>query len=463
MKRILIIGIVIILIFAIGVTSYNLFIETKKYEISKTPRFALEIFGNANMDEIIDEKDIIYLQRIIRGEVNATQFADANKDGKIDEKDIEQVRAIINGNASYIWMLDGNSDLIKVKLPVKRIGVEYLSNIELMRILGVQDKIIAVDIAPYMLREFYLPERANEIINLGNMYKPDYEYILSLNLDTIFTFSFDISEKKSKLQDINVVFLGLYWPDVINVNESRFIQGIMKAGYILGKIDRAKEYLNWLLNTMDYIKNKTSTIPENKKPSVLMTARLGYLVDPLQKNLRTYTYIDPLSQMCILAGGRPIAMDLPDWLGKSYYTTIDLEWVLEKNPEYIFVHTVRYTYNGRTLPPAYGYNVDDITSLNSTWFDIMSRPLLQNINAVKNNRVYIIAGDFRNNAMGSILGAVYLAKILHPELFEDLDPRAIHQEYITKWMGLNYNLTKHGTFLYPPIIENGKVIGIPQP
>ncbi|MEM2025614.1 MAG: hypothetical protein QXW94_04920, partial [Desulfurococcaceae archaeon] len=111
---------------------------------------------------------------------------------------------------------------------------------------------------------------------------------------------------------------------------------------------------------------------------------------------------------------------------------------------------------------AYGYDVNDPGSLNSTWSNIMSRQLLSGTSAVANGRVYIIAGDFRNNAMGSVLGAVYLAKILHPELFGDLNPEAVHQEYITKWMGLSYNLNENGTFLYPPLTLNGEVIGIPQ-
>ncbi len=424
--------------------------------------FTLEVYGNANLDELVDERDVAYLQRIIKGEVNATEFADANKDGKIDEKDIEQVRSIIDGTASFIWILDGNGEPLNVRLPVKRIGVEYLSNVELMRILRAQDRVVAVDFAPYQLRHFYFPERADKIVNLGNMYKPDYEFVLSLNLDTLFTFSPDVAEKKAKLPGVNVVFLGLYWPDVVEPAKSRFIQGVLKAGYILGEVDRAIDYINWLLSIMDYIKTRTETIPEEGKPTVLMTGMVGYLVDPLQKTMRTYALIDPLSQMCILAGGRPIASDLPSWLGTSYFITVDPEWVLQKNPEYIFVHAVRYTYGGVTQLPAYGYDVDDISSLKATWDDIISRPLLSQITAVKNRNVYIIAGDFRNNAMGSLLGAVYLAKILQPELFKDLNPETIHQVYISKWLGLSYDLNQNGTFLYPPLIIDGEVIGAPQ-
>lgn len=428
----------------------------------KAPRFILEVYGNANLDEAIDEQDVKYILDIIAGRANSTVFADANKDGAINEADVEQVKALLNGTASYVWILDGNGDPVRVRLPVKRIGVEYLSNAELMRILGVEDRVVAVDFAPYQLRNFYFPERANEIVNLGNMHRPDYEFVLSLNLDALFTFSYDIAEKREKLPGVDVVFLGLYWPDVVDVNKSRFIQGVLKAGYILGKPERAREYVNWLLTLIDLIKNRTSTLNESEKPKVLMTALREYLRDPQQRTMRTYTRIDPLSQMCLLAGGRPIAEELPEWTGTSYFVTVDVEWVIEKNPEFIFIHTVRYPYGGGVLSPAYGYDVKEVSELNSTLMSILSRPLLSGVSAVVNGRVYIIAGDFRNNAMGGVLGAVYLAKLLHPELFRDLNPKLVHQEYITRWLRLNYDLNENGTFLYPPIIIDGDVIGVPR-
>lgn len=460
-------AIVLICIVVAGFASYIIFFkgwmseETNLKEMPKTPRFALEVYGNANMDEVVDENDVEFIKQIIEGKVNRTEFADANRDGWIDQEDVDQVNAILKGTASYIWIVDGNGDPVKVKLPVNRIGAEYLSNVELMRILGVEDKVVAVDFAPYQLRHFYFPNRT-DLINLVNMYQPDYELVLNSSLDVLFTFSYDVAEKKQKLPGVDVVFLGLYWPDTMNPSKSRFIQGIMKAGYILGKVDRARAYVDWLLSLMDSIRSKTATLSESQKPRVLMTGMVGYIKDPTQTTMRTYTFVDPLSQMCMLAGGKPIAEDLPEWLGTSYYVTVDLEWVMEKDPEYIFVHTVRYTYGGATLTPEYGYDVNDTGSLHSVWTDIMSRPLLSEINAVVNNRVYIIAGDFRNNAMGSILGAVYLAKILHPELFADLDPEAVHEEYITNWMRLNYDLDKCGTFLYPPLTINGNIIGAPQ-
>ncbi len=106
---------------------------------------ALEIYGNANMDAVIDSADVTALQQMISGSREVTEFADANCDGVIDDADIEQVNAIITGQASKIYMLDGSKEKISIILPAERIIVEYNQNTELVRILGIEDLVVGVD------------------------------------------------------------------------------------------------------------------------------------------------------------------------------------------------------------------------------------------------------------------------------------------------------------------------------
>ncbi len=44
-----------------------------------------------------------------------------------------------------------------------------------------------------------------------------------------------------------------------------------------------------------------------------------------------------------------------------------------------------------------------------------------------------------------------MAKWFYPDLFEDLDPQAIHQEYLTRFQGLDYDLDEYGVFVYPEL------------
>ena len=34
---------------------------------------------------------------------------------------------------------------------------------------------------------------------------------------------------------------------------------------------------------------------------------------------------------------------------------------------------------------------------------------------------------------------------------EDIDPQAIHHEYLTRFQGLDYDLGEQGVFVYPPL------------
>jgi iron complex transport system substrate-binding protein len=363
-----------------------------------TMNLTLEIYGNANMDDKIDQDDITYLQRIINGTASSTLFADANHDGRIDTLDIDYIQAIINGNAPKLYLLDGNEQDISVSLPANRIIVEYNQNTELVRILEVEHLVVGIDSGVDPVKNMFFPNNADSITSVGGMSTPDYEAVLNLRPTTLLTFGPDTTEKASKLPGVDVVYLGLYKPNVTNPEDSRFIQGILKAGYIFNKVDRATEYANWILNLTSTINAKINTIPENQRQTVLLTN------SPTLGSTRAYVALDTLGQACILAGGSNIANAFDS--GTAYSVTIDTEYVLQQNPQYIFLHTVRYTYGGGTNEPAQGIDANDPTGMKNVLQEYVSQPAYADLSAVKNNNVYLIAGDFRNNAMGGTLGIV---------------------------------------------------------
>jgi iron complex transport system substrate-binding protein len=418
----------------------------------------LEIYGNANMDDKIDTKDLAYLQQIIDGAKASTQFADANKDGTIDAKDLNQVNALISGQASKIYLLDGNGQDTSVSLPANRIIVEYNQNTELVRILGIENLVVGVDSGVDPVKNLFFPENAADIVSVGGMSRPDYEAILNLNPDLILTFSpgsataDSPAEKAAHLPGVDVIYLGLYTQNVTNPEDSRFIQGVLKAGYIFNKVPRATEYANWILSLTSTINAKVNTIAEKQRHTVLISNS-----PTLPGTPRAYTGLDTLGQACILAGGSNIAQALT---GLS--VNLDTEWIVEQDPEYIFLHTVRYTYGGGSNEPAQGIDANNPTGMANVLQQYVSQPAFADLTAVTNNHVYLIAGDFRNNAMGGTLGAVYMAKILYPDVFADFNPQTIHQEYITRFLRLDYNLDTNGVFLYPAITVNGDTVGIPN-
>ena len=420
--------------------------------------YVLGIYGNANEDDTIDMGDVVYTKLAIFGKKPKTELCDAKYDGRINVLDVIQAKLIILGKEKEITIVDADGDVETIRKPVERIVIEYMDNAELIRILDAKDKVVGVD---YVITKSKI--QFPELSKRSLVGKKDYESILNLNPDLLLPFMGGSGKevKKEKLPSVAVVFLGLYYPDPSNPESSRFTDGVRKLGYILDKEDEAEEYINWHIGWINEIKSRTEGLSEGKKPRVFICSYGNIIAG--KKTFRTFAKIDTLSQMCILAGGKSIAEDLPEFFQTATAITVDPEWVIKQNPDIILVHAVHHTWGWSTKSPSHGYDEDDPTGVKEELRDVfMNSPVLANVDAVKTGNVYIMSGNFRNDASGGLTGAAYMAKLFHPKLFEDLDPEAIHQEYL-ELQHFDYDLDEHGVFFYLPIITGeGKLAGIPD-
>lgn len=419
--------------------------------------YTLHVFGNANLDGTIDQGDIAALEEIIGNETAPTDLADANFDGKIDLEDIAQVEMVINGTETELTILDGNNLPITINKPVERIVVEYLDNADLMQILKKTEDVVGVDLAvaksPAEFPE--LSKRAN----VGAMHKDqDFEKILSLDPDLLLVFSNVTEEKQKNLPGVAVLFAGLYYPDLLNPETSAFTDAVRKLGYVLDAQEEAEEYIQWHIDSLNRLNETTGNIPDGEKPTVLVAA----YPDADEKTIFTFANIDTLTSMVQLAGGKTVAADLPDFMKSTYRIEVDPEWVLQEDPDYIVLLVVATTYSGVVMDPPSGYDVDDPAGMKEALEAFMSRPEYANLKAVKNGNVYILSGNMRNDAGKGLIGAAYLAQIFHWDE-AGMDPEGLHQEYLQRFLGLDYDLDQHGVFIYPPLINGPEdLVGVPN-
>lgn len=432
--------------------------------------YGLEIFGNVDGDNDVDSKDADLLDKYLKAKEKGetppaitVDLADANDDGKVDSKDVDEIKTIASGKAKYIHFLDGNGQEMRVSTDIKRIGAEYFCNTELCMILGVMDKVAAVDYAPYMQKDFYFQDetqRAN-VKNMVSMNSPDYDMVNSFELDILFTFSYDPdlnATKQAKLVDCDVVYLGLYYPNLLKAENSDYVHGILKAGYILGKVDRAEAYVDWILEKLNYLMDKTRGIPEADKPHVMMTNyQNSYLSDEARTNMTAYGYNDPQGQALLVAGGHNILQDISEEAYKSGYSkSVQYDAVFNDDPkvyaDYIFCHTVQYTYAATEMKGvSHGYCTNDYSDFIKAWNFAYDRPLVSDELGSKNH-LHINSGDLRNGCSGGVLLAAYLAKVINADLFGDLDPVALHNSYVKEWLGVDgYDVTTQAVVIYPSV------------
>ena len=375
--------------------------------------FVLGIYGNANEDDAIDMRDLTYVKLIFFGKKPETELADAKYDGKINPLDFVQIKLIIVGKEKELTIVDTADRIVTVKKPLKRMVLGTTRFVEAMRSLK-QEKDTIVGVSGYVIDdETFFPEFSG-YPNIG-YWPADIEKILSLTPDVVFLYASYQKDEREKLEDagITVLCFDLYRPGDIYVEEI----GIL--GYLVDKRQEAGEFIDWNVGYMNTIHERVEGLPEDEKPKIYYEAG-------------TYgTYTE--SSGWKTPGGINIAADLSE----ADFVYVDPEWVVEQNPD-IIIHQV--------CGEVTGYAIDDTSEVEAVRDEVMSRPELAGVTAVKEGKVYCIDMD----TSCSVFGHAYCAKWVQPELFEDLDPKAIFQEYIDRFQHIDYDLDKHGVFVYHP-------------
>ena len=386
--------------------------------------YVLGVYGNANEDDTIDMRDLTYVKLIFFGKKPETELADAKYDGKINPLDFIQIKLIIVGKEKELTLLDSASRIVTVKKPIESIVCTISHHVETLRSIKVQKSMI-VGLPDHTI-EFtsYFPE-FGDVPSIGNTFSPDVERILTLRPDVVLIFpstrgsgSTQIVEKL-EAADMPVLCFKCNIP-------TSYVEEIRKLGYIFGKVDEANEFIDFYEGFLNPIEEKVEDIPEGDKPKVYCEY-MPYTTNPKSDNY-------PITQ----AGGKNIFAGMPT--GK-----VDPEAVAISNPDVI----VRIVYD-----EVDAWAAGDITKLREARTEMMDRLILQNVPALKNERVYTITSPLWTylpySGCRHFIGVGYLAKWFHPELFKDMDPKAIHQEYLTEFQGLDYDLDKRGVFVYHP-------------
>ena len=388
--------------------------------------YVLGIYGNANEDDTIDMGDVVYTKLAIFGKKPKTELCDAKYDGRINVLDVIQTKLIILGKEKELTIVDDSGDEVTIHKPVKRILPLSTKAAEVLQILDEMDKVVGVTGTIAADNIFF--SKINKLPSVGSWMNPDYEKIIALNPDIVIRYGYGSEHIKEKLPGITVFHLE--FEDLAMCTK--------KLGYIIDKENEAKEFIDFFEGHINIIKSRTEGLSEDEKPRVYIEMMRPYMTK------HRWGFRD----QCMLAGGRNIAANLPGY-------TVDPEWVVEQNPDII----VRISWWGKKES---GYEVEDPSGIAAMREEIMNRPELVNVNAVKNERTFVFTAELWDNSPHYFVGITYWAKWFHPDLFEDLDPEAIHQEYLDRFQRIDYDLDEHGVFVYPPIEIDGGLAGIPD-
>ena len=350
------------------------------------------------------------------------------------------------GDAAYIYAYwDGKPKTVgdspketTLYKPVERLIPLPVGLIANLRSVGAKDKIVGVN---WRLKDcpVFFGELA-DLPNIGEVSSPDYEAILNLKPDAAmlpFGSRMGYDQAADKLESLGVSVIRLKAPKCCG---SDFTDPVKALGYALDKEDEAEKFCDWHDGYLNEVIAQTEGLSEDEKPTVFYSypAYVPQIYYSINRLSGTHNAL-------VAAGGINIAADY----GTSGSPMISEEWLINQSPEVIIGTTTMGLVGPKNC---WGdnacYEFDDITvfiTARETYMNTLSERLGP-IQAIESERVYF----------GCVFGTptldlVYMAKWLHPDLFDDLDLKAIHQEYLDRFQRIDFNVYEHGVFAYPPL------------
>ncbi len=293
-----------------------------------------------------------------------------------------------------ITQTDGT--LVTLPCRPERLIVANADAAELMIALGAADKIVGV--TDSTLPVSYIMDKIPNATSIGNWQTPNVEQILALHPDAVITYSSYKPKNLDQLTAANITIISLDCYKLATLpSDARAL------GTLTGRSNAAEVYARMVEDTVAEVNTRVKTIPAGDYPSVYFESYTDYTAASNGSGS---------NEMLVAAGGKNIAGD-----SATASMQVSPEWVVARQPQYV----MKVVSSSDTRPLA------DIVGA------LKNRSGWNTIPAVSNNRVYAFSNDLEYGPRAYI-GLVYTAQLLHPDLFRDLHPKAMRDEYAAKYV-----------------------------
>ncbi len=361
--------------------------------------------------------------------VSDDELAVAKENQKSDTISSDELMQVELIHDKYpIEVTDSTGSKITVYKPLEKIVVFNNQISEVMQILNATDRIIGIAVS--LKKDPLIAQEVKNLPDVGEVTEPDLEEVIKLDPDAVFDYSNTIFTKNETFRKLKASNPNLVIFRVDLFRPESYVEEVEKLAKILDKDEEARDYIGFYQGVLNQIQEKTGSVPEEKRPRVYFehsgefgTAAIGsgYHSD------------------IVMAGGNNVFANLT-----TEYPTIDQETVLQANPEVI----IKLFGHGSSSSSG-GYINDDKSEMEKVRKTIIDRPGGEDIDAVRNGRVYVLYSPLIDGAR-HIIGVSYLAKFFYPDLLADFDPVEVHQRYLD-FVGYDFNLKEHRAFVVPEI------------
>tara|TARA_B100000686_G_scaffold354910_1_gene468133 strand:+ start:599 stop:1696 length:1098 start_codon:yes stop_codon:yes gene_type:complete len=321
-----------------------------------------------------------------------------------------------------IQVIDSNGVSHSFKEEPKRVAITNTYAASVMRMLEVNLSVI-VGISGDFQDEKLWPEFVDKpLIQQSAHSEIDFESLLDTRPEIYLVFAtngmVDTDAIREKLEPIGIKVVAL---DFYKYDNLRYEISVIAE--LFGKQKEAQILFSDFDSIEEEVKVRISQLNDTAKPRIVMEHHASLTRDPV-----VLTGTSQWTDIIEKAGGINVFKDLP-----GHTTHVDMEAILDADPNILM-------FDGITFDIGFD-NFDDDDSCGTHMDFISDRPGFDNIDAIINNRMIIMSGEFAGPMM--IHGLPTLAKFFHPLLFEDLDTEKYIEDYFVNY----HNVDKIGKFV----------------
>ncbi len=247
------------------------------------------------------------------------------------------------------------------------------------------------------------------------------EMLISLKPDVVI-LTLGVKQQAEKVLEAALEEAGI--PLVYIDHHAETIENHSKTTRLLGKLfgqeERAEEIVSYYVDNINMITGRLAKLTDEDRPSVYMETGMNQA-----SYGNTYANNYMWGGMVYKAMGANIGEGVVENGGP-----VEAEFLISQNPDYIIITGSYWPNEPTSLRMGYLSEPEETQKLLKAFTD---RPGWSELDAVKNGRVYAIHHGL-GREVHDVAAVAFLAKTLHPDLFEDIDPMAMLEEYYDRFL-----------------------------
>lgn len=312
--------------------------------------------------------------------------------------------------AQPITIVDDVGRVIELEGPAETVVAYNNYNQEFIRALGAADKVVAVSDSQPDQPDYWgdLPLEATA----GSQGEPNWEQLAATDPDVvILPRNGAWQEAVEQLEPFGIKVIVITGWDVL-----KHTQNVSSLGLILGRQAEAERFNEFHERWTNILEERIADV--GRVPVYWETGTEYHTVVP---GSGWHDMIEAAKGQNIFADVTSSVIEASEG-GSVHSYEIDPEAVLLREPEVIINrgHSNFESSSEELLQPL---------------LEMPERPGWDELPAIQDQRVHSIT-RFAAGAVSKLIGALYLAKWLHPEAMEDVDPNEAFREWIEDFQGL---------------------------